>query len=172
MGDYLAAMCSATSNPIARLLTDRNPDRDCPDTDADAPNCPGEKTQGTHIYFAPPEFVGKIRGQCASDKWICAEQAVMLESDPLKARTVAGDYMKTYRQRESHREKLRSIDFNDRDFENEGGDRLVDALVPWGGADTLCARVAAQYASGVRMRALGISASGRSIRRVAYSDGK
>lgn len=107
-----------------------------------------EETQGTHTYFAPPEFVAKIRGQCPPDKWICAEQAVMFESDPVKARTSVREYMKLYLRIEGYRENLRSIDFNDGDFENGGSDRLVDAIVAWGGADAMRARVAAQYAAG------------------------
>jgi len=107
-----------------------------------------EETHGTHTYFAPPEFVAKIRSQCPPDKWICAEQAVMLESDPVKARTAAREYMKTYLRLESYRANLRSIDFNDSDFENGGSDRLVDAIVAWGGQDTIRARVAAQYTAG------------------------
>ena len=38
---------------------------------------------------------------------------------------------------ESYRDNLRSIDFNDSNFENGGSDRLVDAIVVWGEADTL-----------------------------------
>jgi probable F420-dependent oxidoreductase len=107
-----------------------------------------EETQGTHTYFAPPEFVAKIRGQYPQDKWICAEQAVMLETDPVKARTAAREYMKIYLRLESYRANLRSIDFNDSDFENGGSDRLVDAIVAWGDAETMRKRVAAQYTAG------------------------
>jgi probable F420-dependent oxidoreductase len=38
------------------------------------------ETKGTHTYFVPPEHTMWVRSQIGPDKWICAEQAVKLES--------------------------------------------------------------------------------------------
>src|SRR5215471_9632456 len=52
------------------------------------------ETQGTHTYFVPPEHTAKVRSAIGPKPWICAAQAVILESDATKARTMARQYMK------------------------------------------------------------------------------
>ncbi|MEA2679754.1 MAG: hypothetical protein QOK03_1476, partial [Candidatus Binataceae bacterium] len=54
------------------------------------------EANGTHTYFVPPEHTAKARAQIGPKAMICAAQAVILESDPTKARTAAREYMKTY----------------------------------------------------------------------------
>jgi hypothetical protein len=54
------------------------------------------ETRGTHTYFVPPEHTAWAREIVGPDKWLCAEQAVMLESDPVKARAAARNYMGMY----------------------------------------------------------------------------
>jgi probable F420-dependent oxidoreductase len=54
------------------------------------------ETKGTHTYFVSPEHTARVRSQIGPDKWICAEQAVMLESDASRAREAARKYMSFY----------------------------------------------------------------------------
>jgi probable F420-dependent oxidoreductase len=56
-------------------------------------------THGTHTYFVPPEHTALARKAIGPDKWICAEQAVMLENDREKARASARIYMDFYLRR-------------------------------------------------------------------------
>jgi probable F420-dependent oxidoreductase len=145
MREYLRGMKSAAYNapaPAAEvpvLLAANNPRM---------LTLAGSDAHGTLTYFVTPEHTARAREIIGSKRWVCAEQAVMLESDPVKARTAAREYMKTYLRLDGYRENLRSIHFNDSDFENGGSDRLVDAIVAWGGADTISGRVAAQYTAG------------------------
>src|SRR6516162_10666971 len=55
-----------------------------------------EQTNGTHTYFVPPEHTAKTRAAIGAKPWICAAQAVILETDATKARAMARTYMKTY----------------------------------------------------------------------------
>src|SRR5262249_59488446 len=51
-------------------------------------------TKGTHTYFVSPEHTARVRSQIGPDKWICAEQAVMLGSDASPGREAPPKYMR------------------------------------------------------------------------------
>lgn len=108
------------------------------------------ETKGTHTYFVSPEHTARVRSRLGPDKWICAEQAVMLESDTSRAREAARKYMSFYLRLpgSSYAKNLRSLGFGDADFVGDFSDRLVDAVVAWGDADELRARVEAHRKAG------------------------
>ncbi len=107
-------------------------------------------TKGTHTYFVPPEHTARVRAAIGPEKWICAEQAVILESDPARAREAARKYMSFYLRLpgSSYAKNLRTFGFGDADFAGDFSDRLVDAVVAWGGVDELRARVEAHRKAG------------------------
>jgi probable F420-dependent oxidoreductase len=106
------------------------------------------EVQGTHTYFVPPEHTAKARGILGAEPWICAAQAVILETDAGVARDVARDYMKTYIRLPNYANMLKGVGFTDADFANGGSDRLVDAVVAWGSEDQIRARIAAHHKAG------------------------
>jgi len=108
------------------------------------------ETHGTHTYFVPPEHTAKARAALGPNKWICAEQAVMLETDALKARTAARAYMGMYLRfpGSSYRKNLLTLGFEAADFAGEFSDRLVDAIVAWGDENKIRERVGAHYKAG------------------------
>jgi probable F420-dependent oxidoreductase len=106
------------------------------------------ETHGTHTYFMPPEQTAMARAAIGPDKWLCAEQAVLLETDPAKARAAARKYMDFYLQGPHYKASLRAVGFNDADFADGISDRLVDAVVAWGHEDKLRERIAAHYRAG------------------------
>jgi len=93
------------------------------------------ETMGTHTYLVLPEHTARVRSAIGPDKWICAEQAVMFERDPARAREAARKYMRFYLRLpgSSYVKNLRTFGFGDADFADEFSDRLVDAVVAWGG---------------------------------------
>jgi probable F420-dependent oxidoreductase len=105
-------------------------------------------TRGTFTYFTTVEQVAGYRKALGPNPWLCAEQAVMLETDAGKARTAARRYMQTYLSIDHYRHRLRNLGFTDEDFANGGSDRLVDAIVAWGNEDKLRERIASLYAVG------------------------
>src|SRR5215472_1761467 len=107
------------------------------------------ETQGTHTYFVPPEHTAKARAAIGPKPWICAAQAVILESDATKARTMARTYMKTYVPRlPNYTNNLKALGWKDADFENGCSDALVDAIVAWGTEDRIRDRIQAHLAAG------------------------
>jgi len=106
------------------------------------------ETQGTHTYFTTTEQIAQVRAALGPGPWLCAEQAVMLETDAAKARAAARRYMQVYLSIDHYVRRLRSVGFTDADFAEGGSDRLVDALIAWGNEDTLRERIAAYYQAG------------------------
>ncbi len=92
----------------------------------------GSDADGTLTYFVPPEHTAEARSIVGEGKWVCAEQAVMLETDPGKARAVARQYMKFYLTLPAYQKNLGALGFHQTDLANGGSDRQVGAIVAWG----------------------------------------
>jgi probable F420-dependent oxidoreductase len=108
-----------------------------------------EQTNGTHTYFVPPEHTAKARAAIGPKPWICAAQAVILETDATKARAMARTYMKTYVPRlPNYTNNLKNLGWQDKHFENGCSDELVDAIVAWGTADKIRERIDAHLKAG------------------------
>jgi probable F420-dependent oxidoreductase len=108
----------------------------------------GTDAQGTLTYFVPPEHTRKSREVVGSSKWVCAEQAVILDTDAARARATARNYMKNYLRIPAYVKNLHRLGFNDRDFADGGSDHLVDAIVAWGDERKLRERIDAHYQAG------------------------
>lgn len=107
------------------------------------------EANGTHTYFVPPEHTAKARGAIGPKPWICAAQAVILESDPARARTMARTYMKTYVPRlPNYTNNLKALGWKDEDFQNGCSDALVDAIVAWGNEQKIRDRIEAHLRAG------------------------
>lgn len=91
-----------------------------------------ERTDGAHTYFVPPEHTTEARAILGPNKLLAVEQAVVLETDPTEARAVSRRYTRRYLPLANYTNNLRRLGFADEDFEHEGSDRLVDAVVAWG----------------------------------------
>ncbi len=107
-----------------------------------------EQTHGTHTYFVPPEHTAQARAIIGPKAWICADQAVLLETDPGVARDAARAYMKTYTRLPNYANMLKALGFTDADFADGGSDRLVDAVVAWGSEEQIRQRIAAHHQAG------------------------
>jgi probable F420-dependent oxidoreductase len=106
------------------------------------------ETAGVLTYFTPPEKTAQVRAILGPDKWLCAEQAVLLEPDPTRARAVAREYMRFYLRIPHYPTMLTALGFSAADFSHGGSDQLVDAIVAWGGPEKLRERISAHYAAG------------------------
>lgn len=79
---------------------------------------------------------------------LAVEHAVVLETDPHKARRIARAHLETYLQLPAHLAKFRRLGFTDDDFAAGGSNRLVDALVAWGHMDDVLAKLQAHFEAG------------------------
>jgi probable F420-dependent oxidoreductase len=107
------------------------------------------ETRGTHTYFVPPEHTAKVRAAIGEKPWICAAQAVILDTDAAKARAAARAYMKTYVPRlPNYTRNLLALGYKDADFADGCSDRLVDDIVAWGTEDKIRQRIDAHLKAG------------------------
>lgn len=106
------------------------------------------ETQGTLTYFTTTEQVARTRKALGATPWLCAIQAVILETDSAKARSMARRYMKTYLAIDHYVYRLKQLGYSDEDFANGGSDRLVDALVAWGNEEKIQLHIAKQLTAG------------------------
>ena len=106
------------------------------------------ETAGVLTYFTPVEKTAEVRKVVPPGKWLCVEQAALLEADPTRARWVARAYMARHIQNAHYVAMLSELGYGEADFAGGGSDRLVDAIVAWGSAATLRERIVAHYSAG------------------------
>jgi probable F420-dependent oxidoreductase len=107
-----------------------------------------ERTIGAHPYFVPVEHTTIARKELGPGPLLAVEQAVVLSTDPTAARATARKHMKRYLSLDNYANNLKRIGWSDADLANDGSDKLVDAIVAWGDARAIRARVDAQLANG------------------------
>jgi probable F420-dependent oxidoreductase len=107
-----------------------------------------ELARGAHPYFTTPEHTKRAREILGPDRWLAPEQKVLLDTDPANARAVARATMQIYLGLPNYQNNLKWLGFTDDDIANGGSDRLVDAIVAWGDADSIAARIQAHYDAG------------------------
>jgi len=90
-----------------------------------------ERAAGAHPYFVTPEHTARAREILGANRLLAVEQAVVLETDSIKAREIARAYMAMYLDLANYVTNLRALGFTDDDFTNGGSNRLVDAIVAW-----------------------------------------
>ena len=107
-----------------------------------------EKADGAHPYFVTPEHTARAREILGAGPLLCPEQAVVLESDPDKARAIGREYTKVYLGQPNYVNNILELGFSEADLADGGSDKFVDALVAWGDADSIVARVRAHLEAG------------------------
>jgi len=107
-----------------------------------------ERGIGAHPYFVPVEHTTIARKALGTGPLLAVEQAAILSTDPAAARATARKHMKRYLALDNYANNLKRIGWSDADLANEGSDKLVDAIVAWGDARAIRARVDAHLAAG------------------------
>ncbi|MFH8631292.1 LLM class F420-dependent oxidoreductase [Streptomyces lydicus] len=100
-----------------------------------------DRAAGAHPYLVPTDHTARAREILGDGPLLAPEQAVVLETDPAKARAAARAHMRSYLELPNYVGNLRRFGFDDDDFTGGGSDRLVDALVAWGDVDAVRRRV-------------------------------
>lgn len=110
-----------------------------------------ERGLGAHPYFVPPEHTKMARDVLGTGPVLAPEQAVLLETDPTKAREIGRKFMATYIRLPNYANNLRRLGYTDDDLgdaQRPPSDRMVDAIVAWGTIDDCVARVKAHFDAG------------------------
>jgi probable F420-dependent oxidoreductase len=107
-----------------------------------------ELADGAHPYNVPPEHTAHARALLGPHKLLAPEVAVTLETDADRARELGRAHLAIYLRLPNYTNNLRALGFTDDDFADGGSNRLVDALVAWGGVDRVAAAVRAHHDAG------------------------
>lgn len=107
----------------------------------------GEATAGAHPYWTTPEHTAMARDLLGPDKMLCVEQKVCLTTDPAVGRAKGAEQLAIYKPLPNYRNNWKRLGFTEDQIENDAPE-FVDAVMAWGDADALQARVQAHYDAG------------------------
>lgn len=100
-----------------------------------------DRTAGAHPYFVPVEHTASAREVLGPKPFLGPEQAVVLDTDPERARSVGREYMEHYLKLENYARNLIRLGWHRDDLAGGGSNRLVDAILGWGGVEAIRRRV-------------------------------
>jgi probable F420-dependent oxidoreductase len=107
-----------------------------------------DRSAGAHPYFVPVEHTRRAREVLGPGTLLAPEQAVLLETDPTRARELAREHTASYLRARNYADNLRRLGYTEGDLADGGSDRLVDDLVAWGDVDKIRARIDEHFAAG------------------------
>jgi probable F420-dependent oxidoreductase len=139
MRRYLDDLDAAGHDPARRAIASLNPKMT---------ELAGQRSLGTHPLCMPPSHATWCRELIGPDKLVYPCVAAVLETDPDRARAVARGFTSTYLRLPNYASSLRRLGWSDADLANGGSDAVVDAVVAWGDADTVAAKVRAHHEAG------------------------
>lgn len=106
-----------------------------------------DAADGAHPYWTTPEHTAQAREILGPDALLCVEQKVVLSTDATAAREAAGVALSIYDQLPNYRNNWLRLGYTDDEIDQRAP-RFVDAVVAWGDADAIRARVTAHYDAG------------------------
>ena len=107
-----------------------------------------EAADGALPYNVTPEHTARAREILGPGKALCVEQKICLTTDASQAREVAAAQLKMYLGLPNYRNCWLSLGFGEDDLSGDGSNRFLDAMVAWGTADTIRARLQEHFDAG------------------------
>ena len=83
-----------------------------------------------------------------SRKWLAVEQKICLETDSNKALVLARNELSRYMVLPNYRNNWLRQGFTESDLQDGGSDRFLNAMVVWGDAETIRARLREHFDAG------------------------
>ena len=99
------------------------------------------RAAGPHPYLTTPEHTSQARELLGPDAFIAPEHKVVLTTDAEKARSVGRKALEIYLNLTNYLNSWKRLGFSDEEVAKPGSDRLVDAVVAYGTADAIAARL-------------------------------
>jgi len=106
------------------------------------------RSAGAHPYLTTPEHSARAREVMGPDAFLAPEHKVLLTTDAEKAREVGRKALEIYFNLTNYLNSWKRLGFTDEDVARPGSDRLVDAVVAYGTADAIAARLKEHLAAG------------------------
>ena len=107
-----------------------------------------ELADGAHPYNVPPQHTRDARSIMGKDKFLCVEQAVLLESDAAQARAIGRKFLSLYLGLPNYVNNWRRLGLTDSDFAAGGSDRLIDTVIAWGDEKAIRRRLEEHWQAG------------------------
>ena len=107
-----------------------------------------ERSAGALTYNATPEATAWARSILGAEPLLAVEQAVVVEDDPAEARRIARGVLAFYMTLPNYLRAWERLGFGPEDLAEGGSDRMVDAVVAWGGPEAIAERVRAHLDAG------------------------
>ena len=108
----------------------------------------GEAADGAHPYLVTPEHTATARQTLGEGPLLAVEQAAVLTDDREEALRRAHEHLEIYTGLPNYRNSWLRQGFAEEDFIRGGSERLAEALVVWGDAAAIRARVGEHHAAG------------------------
>jgi len=108
----------------------------------------GTLADGAHPYNTNPEHTAEARKILGPQPYLCPEQAVVLETDPGKARGIARAFLAFYLTLPNYANNFLRLGFDESDFKDGGSNKLIDAIIAWGDLNALRNRIREHHAAG------------------------
>jgi probable F420-dependent oxidoreductase len=100
-----------------------------------------ERSAGAHPYLTTPEHTAEARKLIGPEAFIAPEHKVVLTTDAEKARNVGRKALDLYLGLANYLNNFKRLGFTDDELAKPGSDRFVDAVVAYGTADAIAARL-------------------------------
>jgi probable F420-dependent oxidoreductase len=107
-----------------------------------------EHSLGAHTYFVPLDHTRAARERLGQTAILAPELACVLDDDAESARAKARSYAEMYLGLRNYTNNLLNHGFSRQDVAHGGSDRLIDAIIPHGGADEIAAAARQHLAAG------------------------
>jgi probable F420-dependent oxidoreductase len=118
-----------------------------------------DRSAGAQTYHGNVAHTVQAREILGSEAFLAVEHAVLFESDPDRARTIAREHMHTYLTSPYNIAKFRRLGYAEEEIAGGGSDRIIDDFVFWGDLDTIVEKLHAHVDAGadhVGVQVIGI----------------
>jgi len=107
-----------------------------------------DSTWGAHPYNVTADHTLMAREIMGEGAFLAPMVAVILETDPSKARELARKDLTIYLDLPNYRNNLLRIGFTEEDVSGGGSNRLLDAIRPWGDIQTISSKITEHFDAG------------------------
>jgi probable F420-dependent oxidoreductase len=115
-----------------------------------------DRAAGAFPVLVTPGYTASARSRLSDDTTLAIEQLVVVETDPQQARAIARGPLGFLGKVPAYQASFRRMGFTDEEIAPLA-DRLVDALIPWGDADSVAAAVSRQLQAGADHVAISVT---------------
>ena len=118
-----------------------------------------ERGAGAHPYLTTPDHTAQARNLMGPQAFLAPEHKILLSADATQAREVGRQTLDMYLGLQNYVNNWKRLGFNDNDLTRPISDRLVDAMIAYGTADAIAARLNEHLDAGADHVAIRVLAS-------------